>query len=490
MKNKYERKEYGRMGRKHRKLRVSRLKLKPMECITMIGIVISITVLMVSFTTYTENAKTKQIELVLEVMEQMAYNQREQFNNLIDDKMDILRALAGYPEIYEMDEAKQEKFIKGHSRPLGFYHIFVVNNDGVGYYIDEGVHRDQRNEEFFSLLMENDELKTDPIYADDGIPIMTISVPIRNTKGEKVGFLCGAMRLTKIQNIIRNNETVLDGKCFILDKNGIFITSENNEDVINKVCVFDTPDSELQILKDAITEKADKRGNIVLNDIRYEAYASYMTDYNWLVVQIIPVEQITQLYASLSNMQNVLAVCIILLVFCIVRIILRWNKSNNKIYTDTLTKCNSRAACLEMIEDLEDYTKESVTIVYMDLNRFKYVNDTFGHDKGDELLCIFTRALEQTIGKLGFVGRMGGDEFIAIFLDIDVTQLMELWKQLEARLAKQSKKLDFEYEISSSYGYATREKGSDIPLDRIMQQADERMYEYKAKMKAKKQKNL
>lgn len=48
LKNKYERKEYGRMGRKHRKLRVSRLKLKPMECITMIGIVISITVLMVS----------------------------------------------------------------------------------------------------------------------------------------------------------------------------------------------------------------------------------------------------------------------------------------------------------------------------------------------------------------------------------------------------------------------------------------------------------
>ena len=59
-----------------------------MECIAMIGIVISITVLMASFTTYTENAKTKQIELVLEVMEQMASNQREQFDNFIDEKLD------------------------------------------------------------------------------------------------------------------------------------------------------------------------------------------------------------------------------------------------------------------------------------------------------------------------------------------------------------------------------------------------------------------
>lgn len=483
----YKGEECNNMGKKNRKLRVSRLKLKLMEYIVLSGVSISVLLLMMVFATYMRTAKVNQQALVLEMMGQNASNQREQFENYIEEKIEILRALSSYPDIYEMNEADQEKFIKGHSMALGFNHIFIMNKNGIGYYIDEGVYRDQRQEEFFTQVMNVDELKTDPFYIEDDTPIMTVSVPIRNNKGEKEGALCGAISLTKIQKLIHNNEMILDGKCFILDKNGIYITSENEADVKNKVSVFDTLDSELSLLNDAIIEKTDKCGTVILNGIEYEAYASYIKDYNWLVVQIIAVEQITALYSSLSIIQNVLAICIVLLVFFIVRIIVRWNNSNNKIYTDTLTKCNSRAACLEMIETLEDYTRQSVTVVYMDLNRFKFVNDTFGHDKGDELLCVFTKALEQTIGKLGFVGRMGGDEFIAIFLDTTEEQLLEQWKKLELCLKEQSKQLDFEYEIESSFGYATREKGSTKSLDVIMQQADERMYEYKTRMKAQRQ---
>ena len=165
------------------------------------------------------------------------------------------------------------------------------------------------------------------------------------------------------------------------------------------------------------------------------------------------------------------------------RIIYQWNKSNTKIYTDTLTKCNSRAACFDLLDSLEDTKKWAITIVYMDLNRFKYVNDTFGHEKGDELLCIFSAALEETFGKIGFVGRMGGDEFVVILLDTDEAMLKEIWAQLEGILIEKSKLLDFDYEIKSAYGFATREKGSKESLEAIMQQADINMYEYKKQMK-------
>lgn len=294
--------------------------------------------------------------------------------------------------------------------PFGFSHIFVMNADGVGYYIDEGVHRDQKDEEFFELVMTEDALKTDPFYFEDGTPIMTLSVPIRNTNGERVGGLCGAVRLTSIQQIIINNEMLLEGECFILDSKGTYITHTDDQKVKYKVSVFDTPNSKLGVIEQAIENKKDARGNIILEGVEYTTYVTYLDDYKWLAVQMIPVSSITTLYSSLSIIQFILGFFVAMLIFCMIRIILRWEKSNSKIYTDTLTNCNSRAACY-------DFT-------------FK-----------------------------------------------------ELWRELGLVLKEKSKLLDFEYEITSSYGLATRTKGEQTSLHTILQLADERMYEYKTRMK-------
>lgn len=106
--------------KKHSRLRVQRLKLKPLDYVMLIGAVISICFVMISFTMYTESAKSKQVELVSVVMEKMAANQKQQFDTYVDDKIDLLRALSNYPEIYGMDEEKQKRFIKGHSNALWF----------------------------------------------------------------------------------------------------------------------------------------------------------------------------------------------------------------------------------------------------------------------------------------------------------------------------------------------------------------------------------
>ena len=81
---------------------------------------------------------------------------------------------------------------------------------------------------------------------------------------------------------------------------------------------------------------------------------------------------------------------------------------------------------------------------------------------------------------------MGGDEFIAVLLDSTEGQIQDLWTQLESRLKEKSMDLDFPYEITSSYGYATREIGGGESLDLIMQYADAKMYEYKVIQKSAK----
>ena len=159
-----------------------------------------------------------------------------------------------------------------------------------------------------------------------------------------------------------------------------------------------------------------------------------------------------------------------------------WNKSNDKIYTDPLTKGNSRAACYDLIDSLENRRKQAVTIMYMDLNRFKYVNDTYGHDKGDQLLCTFSEALEKTFGQIGFVGRMGGDEFIVYLTNVNNKKTAE---KVAAKLCAAVSALSLEKEewgeITASFGLAFGDGATTWAT--LYHQADVALYDAKEKGK-------
>jgi diguanylate cyclase (GGDEF)-like protein len=74
---------------------------------------------------------------------------------------------------------------------------------------------------------------------------------------------------------------------------------------------------------------------------------------------------------------------------------------------------------LESILAAYKAAKRSCTLVMLDLDRFKHVNDTLGHQAGDDLLCQVARRLERVAGGQGEIGRLGGDEFQIILPDLD-----------------------------------------------------------------------
>jgi len=109
-----------------------------------------------------------------------------------------------------------------------------------------------------------------------------------------------------------------------------------------------------------------------------------------------------------------------LLIIFGVRIIYKNIENHRLAYTDGLTNTNNRAAVDIKFKELDNKYKSNITIVSFDLNNFKYVNDNFGHHIGDELLIKFAGILQETLGSIGFVGRMGGDEFIEKPFDLNV----------------------------------------------------------------------
>lgn len=461
------------------------VNLRFIDKIVLIILAITFIVIILMTDIAVEQSKVNQEKIVQDSIELFSIEQKNKFESEINNKIRILKYISSFEEIYGMNTAQQKKFIEGRSELIGFSHIFVVNTEGIGYYIDENVFRAQKDEPFFTDIMSNDIFITQPFVINDqnNNIIITLSVSLYNKENQKVGVLCGAINLSDIQNIFSKGNSKLNIIYSLVDRNGYYLAVDNSSLLKNKVSIYNTKSSDISLIKRAFDEKTTLMGSIILDNIEYETCTSYLNMYDWVL--IIGVKTDTTLknlnlfdkYSFYNTIFN------LLLILCIIRIIVCWYLNNKKMNTDILTKCNNRVSIESLIERLDNDNNYNISVVYLDLNKFKEVNDTYGHDVGDKVLCSFSNALLSTLGHYGFVGRVGGDEFICIFTDISESKIIELINKLNLKLEEESINFDFGYNLSCSYGIAFRKKGSMISINETIKEADKNMYEYK-KIKA------
>lgn len=452
--------------------------IKKVDVFILVTVFAMFLVLVVSIHNGTDRYKESQLELIKESMKILADNQKIPFENYISGKVEVLSGLAAFPDIYYMDSQRQRSFLWGRSRNLGFHHLFIIDTDGKAFYINENITRDQSNEPFFENVMSNDIYVTEPFYGAD-LTIMTICVSIYNNHSEKVGVLCGAIELDQVQEVFAKSSLMLDGENFLINRQGCYVTAKDMQKVYDQVSAFDEENSDYELIKLAFSTMSDQAGTIVRDGVEYQSNVIYLKDYDWAIVQCIATDDIFKDINYIEFWQMASLVILVIIILCVTRIALYWRRSERRISSDTLTECNSRAAMEELIKKLEHETHFDITVVYMDLNKFKHINDTYGHDVGDRILCIFSNILEEVFCKKGYVGRMGGDEFMIILLETAEKDILEMCKKVNERLSEESRTLDLDCTISSSFGYATRPKGDSAPLQTIITKSDANMYQYK-----------
>jgi two-component system cell cycle response regulator len=113
----------------------------------------------------------------------------------------------------------------------------------------------------------------------------------------------------------------------------------------------------------------------------------------------------------------------------------------------------------------------ALTVVLLDLDEFKYINDTFGHAAGDLVLQEFAAALNRVIRSGDLAVRMGGDEFLLILPDCNLTQLQLVLKRLG------SVQLEWEgHRIPIKYSAGWKEYVSGDQPDEMLSAADQALY--------------
>lgn len=147
--------------------------------------------------------------------------------------------------------------------------------------------------------------------------------------------------------------------------------------------------------------------------------------------------------------------------------------------TDSLTQIYNRRK-IEAIAENEfrrsNRTKQAYSVVLLDLDNFKHINDTFGHSAGDKTLQLFAHTILERIRETDFVGRWGGDEFLLICPNTDAQGIQTLMENLHQatvpHLQKISSQVDFTYGCSTF-------SHDDSDYTNVIDRADKNLYKNK-----------
>lgn len=146
---------------------------------------------------------------------------------------------------------------------------------------------------------------------------------------------------------------------------------------------------------------------------------------------------------------------------------------------DFLTNLNNRrqfAGLFEAERNRSTRSGKPYSLLYLDINHFKILNDTLGHAAGDEALRVVARALLANSRRMDVPARMGGDEFAVLLPDTDATECRAIAERIDRAIAG-----EFEsrrWPIGISIGMATT-RGFEATIEDILHAADRTMYQVK-----------
>ncbi|MGB9642548.1 MAG: sensor domain-containing diguanylate cyclase, partial [Candidatus Ratteibacteria bacterium] len=149
---------------------------------------------------------------------------------------------------------------------------------------------------------------------------------------------------------------------------------------------------------------------------------------------------------------------------------------------DQLTGCFNRInLSLDIKKEIERCKryKKIFSMIVIDLDNFKKYNDTFGHQRGDNLLKTIAEKIRKNLRKSDVIYRYGGDEFIVLLPETGKAGAVICAKRLENTIEKLNRKIDKNTKITLSTGIAGYPEDGDTPA-RIVKYADRQMYKNKS----------
>jgi len=150
-------------------------------------------------------------------------------------------------------------------------------------------------------------------------------------------------------------------------------------------------------------------------------------------------------------------------------------------YVDPLTGLFNRRKYMESLKiEIEKSNKSDIplSLLAIDLDKFKHINDSFGHDAGDHVLKVFADSLRRTLKDSAIVTRTGGEEFAVILPDVSKEEAIKI----SEKILMSTREMDFDFihkDLSLTVSIGLAEYNDSGTVDEFTKIADEKLYEAK-----------
>jgi diguanylate cyclase (GGDEF)-like protein/PAS domain S-box-containing protein len=143
---------------------------------------------------------------------------------------------------------------------------------------------------------------------------------------------------------------------------------------------------------------------------------------------------------------------------------------------DAMTGLSNRSALVNYLQQLLELSQPSLTVIFIDIDRFKAVNDSLGHTVGDQLIINFAQGLKTIMRVNDIVARLSGDEFVILMQSVmDAVAIQKLVERIKIALQQVVVHLNIGTPLSLSIGITTSDQSHGTPHD-FLRDADIAMY--------------
>jgi len=157
------------------------------------------------------------------------------------------------------------------------------------------------------------------------------------------------------------------------------------------------------------------------------------------------------------------------------------SKLRNLAFRDNLTGCFTRKYIMDYIDDTIKHNRYPFCITYIDLNKLKFVNDTFGHVEGDTYIKDISQVFFHGLRKTDLVSRIGGDEFVVVLPNTKSDRARYVMERVENNLLHLQENEERMYKMGFSYGVYEADGEEHLTRKEIIEEADKLMYEMKCR---------
>jgi len=226
-----------------------------------------------------------------------------------------------------------------------------------------------------------------------------------------------------------------------------------------------------KLFKHYHTIDIEKKVNEVENKLIF-SYPLYNVEnrHEGYMLSVIPLDKIDNLNEINNSYRTLIAIVVLVYLFFLGLIIFMYNYSRieKRSQIDYLTKILNRSGCINRLKNLEEYS-----VLMLDIDHFKQINDKYGHDVGDEVLKYFVNVVKKVIRKNDVFCRWGGEEFIIVLPDTDINIAKIVAEKI--RTAVENETFPKGLKITVSIGVAQKYKN----FEKTLKVADLRLYNAK-----------